>query len=111
MGDERSAETYVLATEPEGDSGTSITNMVEYLAATVMEENGLAKIILIEHYEFASRGGHEYDLATFKYPEPRWELSGGVWRRTLGPPTWQALGKEQVELLLGSLAPHREPDR
>ena len=101
----------VIATElPENDS-TSISDIVEELAAGVMarylaDRAGQDRpFVWIEHYPAPASGGvraaDTYDLVTFPDYRVRWETWGGRWRVRFGEPKWRRLSREQVEQMIG----------
>ena len=74
------------------NKNTSVTNMAEYLAAEVIEENGLSTpLTWIEHYpEHRGKLGG-YSLVTFSSWEHKEVCLGGVWRCRVGSPKWSPL--------------------
>jgi hypothetical protein len=111
----------VICSQLPDNDNTSVTNMAEYLAAEVMESHpdifdpfGLGNIpgisydkpfVWIEHYQTGARGSRSdpatFDLTTFEHYEPKDVRSGGVWRNVIGEPSWKALGRATVEVLVG----------
>ncbi len=98
----------VICSQLPDNDNTSVTNMAEYLAAEVIEKDGLATPLLwIEHYP-EHRGKHgEYSLVTFSSWERREVCLGGMWRRQVGSPRWSPLNAEEVARSTG--AGHRPP--
>lgn len=106
--------TYVICTEPPEPSGNSVTNSAAQLAAEVMHAHQLSKMVWIKHYDregqlksgFNPAPDQDYSLVTFTLDEPHDRLISGRWHKTLGTPSWKHLADDQIENLLGSLAPH-----
>src|SRR5207237_1033796 len=105
------ARPVVIATEPNDNHGTSVTNMAEYLAAEVLQQHfrdpqdARRQPLFIEHYPPRTYGNttryETFDLVTFALAEPRAVRVGGIWRLSLGAPSWRHLDKQQVERLVG----------
>ncbi len=103
--DERDAPV-VVCTEPRDNPGQSVTNAAERIAAEVIANFRLpVPVVWIEHYEDGARGTeedpHTFDLVIFSHYEPRKVLSAGGWSKKVGPPTWKALDRRTVEVLVG----------
>ena len=96
----------VICTEPKDNPGMSITNAAEQLAAEVIHGHRLpVPVVWIEHYVDGARGTpqdpHTFDLVTFSDYQPRDALRAGEWRKEIGEPTWRALDRRSVEVLIG----------
>ena len=101
----------VIATELPENMNTSITNIVEQLAAEVLVrylEDWVGQerpLVWIEHYPGSVSGGvretDTYDLVTFADYHVRRERAVGRWRVRFGDPDWRRLSREQVEQLIG----------
>jgi hypothetical protein len=90
------APTVVIATELQQNSGTSVTNAAQDIAAQAYQwlERPERGILLIEHYEKdgEERNAQErFAVVTFQHTE------GG---RFSGP-DWRSLTKEEVERMVG----------
>jgi hypothetical protein len=93
----------VIVSELANNSGTSVTNAIEQIAAEVMDTLTPTRIpIFVEHYPPEATGGSEetFDLVVFAREEIREVLHGGIRRRVLGPPTWKPLDRRAVEILV-----------
>jgi hypothetical protein len=103
----------VLASELPENPGTSITNLVEQLAAEVLgryldERRGyLRPLIWVEHYPPRAEGARDetWDLVTFPDYQPFQALEAGRWRVRFGEPDWRRLSRGQVERLIGEPLP------
>jgi hypothetical protein len=110
---ERAAPAVVLTELPE-NKNTSVTNLVEQIAAEVLlrylpewrEDAG--KVVWIEHYpaERYLRREPSYDRVTFT--SDRMAADWRAWRvtehrtlRRLGTPSWARLTREEAERLVG----------
>ena len=101
----------VIATELPENENTSITNIVEELAAEVLArylEDRMGQerpFVWIEHYPGSVSGGARetdtYDLVTFSNYRPSQWLEAGRWRVRFGTPAWRRLSREQVERMIG----------
>ena len=101
----------VIATELPENTTTSITNMVEELAAEVLaryleDRMGQERPFLwIEHYPGSVSGGvreaDTYDLVTFPDYRPSQRLEAGRWRVRFDEPEWRRLSRDQVERMIG----------
>ncbi len=110
----------VVLSEPTENTGPSITNTIEQLAAEILarylgQQDGLEPpFVLVEHYpDRQPRGararwhdpffGETFALVSFKRWSPR--LRQAPWSRrlvaTLGTPTWRHVSRGDVESLLG----------
>ena len=108
----------VILTELNANVSTSVTNMVEVLAAELIAKHfpvrfetvGEDPITLVEHYEplkddrTRRRGKPTYDRVTFGDWRPRKVWLGGQERRSLGEPDWRHLPDHEVIALLGDEA-------
>jgi hypothetical protein len=93
-------DPVVICSQWPDNENTSVTNMVEYLAAEVIEEHGLSTPLLwIEHYPEHEEEPGEYSLVTFSTWERKEVCLGGVWRYRVGSPKWSPLRPEEVEAL------------
>ncbi len=102
--------SVVICSQLLDNKNTSITNMVEYLVAEVIEEHGLATPLLwIEHYPEHEGGIGEYFLLWFSSWELKEVCLGGVWRYRVGKPQWSLLHPEEVESILAR--PHERVSR
>ena len=87
----------VICSQLSDNHNTSITNMVEYLAAEIIEEHDLpTPHVWIEHYPEHEGEIGEYSLVKFSSWDPIEVCLGGVWRRCLGSPRWLALDAEEA---------------
>lgn len=104
--DAREDSYVVIFTELAANTGQSVTNCVERLAAEIVTANVLpsSRTVFVEHYERAARGGdaESYDLVTFAERDPEPHLRAGRWTIELGEPSWQFLDRGSVETLLGA---------
>ena len=101
----------MIATELPENTTTSITNIVEELAAEVLvryleDRMGQERpFVWIEHYPATASGGireaDTYVLVTFPDYRVRWEIRGSRWRARFGEPDRRRLSREQVEQLIG----------
>jgi hypothetical protein len=104
--DERDALAVVVCTEFPDNPGQSVTNAAERIAAEVIANFRLpVPVVWIEHYEDGARGteedAHTFDLVIFSHYEPRKVLSANGWNKKIGLPTWKALDRASVEVLVG----------
>jgi hypothetical protein len=88
----------VICTQLPDNANTSVTNMAEYLAAEVIEEQSLpTPLTWVEHYPEHEGKIGEYSLV--KYSD--WNLQkaylGGVWRYRIGSPMWATLSTDEVK--------------
>jgi hypothetical protein len=99
----------VIATEPDDNPGASVTNMIEFLSAELVEQHfrdpsyTARTPIFIEHYppRPARRRDETFDLVQFPLTQPKPVLVGGIWRLSLGDPAWSGLTRAQVERFIG----------
>lgn len=106
--EDRERDSFVvILTELADNEGMSVTNAAEEIAAAVVLANALptSRTVWIEHYEDGARGTPEdpatFDLITFSADDPEPVLRAGVWRIELGEPSWKALDRASVEVLVG----------
>jgi hypothetical protein len=91
----------VICSQLPDNPNTSITNMVEYVAAEVIEGHTLPKpLTWIEHYPEHEGGIGEYSLVRFSSCELEEVCLGGVWRFRIGSPAWSSLGAKEVSSLV-----------
>jgi hypothetical protein len=91
----------VICSQLPDNSNTSVTNMVEYLAAEVIEEHGLPTPLLwIEHYAEHLGEPGEYSLVRFCSWERKEVCLGGVGRSRIGSPRWSPLRSDEVEIFI-----------
>lgn len=103
----------VVATELEENTGTSITNVCEYLAAEVIARHFPERfeaedpIIWIERYPRTPaerrQGLPTFSQAEFSSFTPRVEYLGTIKRIRIGQPTWRHVEETEVEELIGPL--------
>ena len=107
------AVPVVVATELDENTGTSITNVCEYLAAEVIARHFPERfeaedpIIWLEHYP-RTPAEHRQGLPAFSRAEfssftPRVEYLGAIKRIRIGQPTWRHIDETEVEALIGIL--------
>lgn len=99
---EHQQKQVVIATELPDNTGTSITNCVENLAAIVIETFGLdfRRMIWIEHYPKPS-GEDTFDFVSFKVSLTPSKIAGGASIAELVSPQWKRLKRAHVESLIG----------
>jgi len=110
-GEDRSSPAAVVITSEPGqgtDSGPSVTNAVEVIAAEVVTRFALttSETVFFEHYERAEqelRAGipETFDLVTFSRTDPEPRMLSGRWLLTLGTPSWRHADRASVETLIG----------
>lgn len=90
------------------DSGPSVTNAVEIVAAEVVMRFALpsSSTVFVEHYERSlqeRKAGipETFDLVTFSGTEPEHRMLSGLWLLTLGEPSWRHSDRAGVEELVG----------
>ncbi len=90
------------------DSGPSVTNAVEIIAAEVVTRFALptSETVFVEHYERADqelRAGipETFDLVTFSSTDPESVMRSGRWLLELGTPSWRHADRAEVEALVG----------
>lgn len=91
----------VICSQLPDNDNTSVTNMIEYLAAEVIREHGLLKpLTWVEHYPEHEGEIGEYSLVRFS----SWELEevrlGGMCRYRVGSPRWSPLRREEVDVTI-----------
>jgi hypothetical protein len=102
----------VICSQLPDNPNTSITNMVEYVAAEVIEEHTLPNpLTWIEHYPEHEGGIGEYSLVRFSSCELEEVCLGGVWRFRIGSPAWSSLGAKEVSSLVRDGVSERHPPR
>jgi hypothetical protein len=93
----------VICSQLPDNHNTSVTNMAEYLAAEVVEEDSLpTPLTWVEHYPEHEGEVGEYSLVKFSNWESQGVRLGGVCRRRVGVPRWSSLRTNEVEALLNS---------
>jgi hypothetical protein len=93
----------VVCSQLPDNTNTSVTNMVEYLAAEVIKEHKLpTPLTWVEHYPEHEGDIAEYSLVRFSGWEPVEACLGGVGRYRVGSPRWSPLNPEEVETESGS---------
>lgn len=82
----------VVLTEPEGNSGTSVTNAAEYLATRITDHFNLdpTTTVWVEHYGPWREGGETFDFVTFTWHGHR-----------ACRPEGQRVKREEVEQVVG----------
>ena len=108
--DSADAPVIICSQRPE-NSGQSVTNAAEYIAAEVISGHGLSvetPPVWIEHHprsEVERQAGlkETFDLVLFSDYEVREVLVDREWRRTIGKPMWKALDRISVDVLIGGL--------
>lgn len=100
-------EAVVICTELANNPGMSITNAAERIAGEVISFHRLpTPLVWIEHFEDGARGTPEdpqtFDLVTFSSYEVE-DLGAymGEQRKRIGEPSWSALDRASVEVLVG----------
>ncbi|MDP9476839.1 MAG: hypothetical protein M3R38_14325 [Actinomycetota bacterium] len=88
-----------------GNTGTSITNAAEVVAAEIAHAYRLpTPLVYIEHYPPTSTNGstEKFDLVVFASWETR-EIARvpGELIREIGRPTWKRVDRATVEILVG----------
>jgi hypothetical protein len=113
----------LLLTEPHENESTSLTNLIEVLAAELIAKHCPARFetlgeppaIVIEHYPpdpnrpAGPRNAGQYDLVTFASWTPRPARSGSQHRTSLGEPSWRHLSAAEVRALIGDEADDLPP--
>ena len=108
----------LLLSEPNDNESTSVTNMIEVLAAELIAKHCPARFevlgeppaIVVEHYPpnpdrpVGPRNAGEYDRVDFASWRPRPAKSGWQHRTSLGEPSWHRLKPFEVRELLGEEA-------
>ncbi|MDP9437626.1 MAG: hypothetical protein M3P49_02615 [Actinomycetota bacterium] len=95
----------VVASEMPGNSGTSITNGAEVVAAEIAHAYRLpTPLVYIEHYPPSStdESAETFDLVVFASWEQR-QIARvpGELVREIGPPEWRRIDRRSVEILVG----------
>lgn len=110
----RENPAVALVTEMPECGGVSITNGIEAIACEISRCYGLnpQHTVLIEHYDDRERGmaaclpgrinGEKFSCVTFGELRP---LATAPQTLQVRRPQWRSLGKEEVEMLLGSPLP------
>ena len=107
---EEGQNPVVICSQLPENKNTSVTNMVEYLVAEVIEEYGLATpMTWIEHYPEHEREIGEWSLVTFSSWERREVCLGGVWRWRVGSPRWLPMSPEEVDEFVEDEVNKRRP--
>ncbi len=104
--------TVVLSELP-CNGNTSVTNLVECIAAEVLQKYLPGQIRknppfhCVEHYprEDGSKLQETFDLVTFALNAPAPCLRGGRSRTTLGEPEWRRLERSELERMIGCVYP------
>ena len=104
----------LVVTEVRDNPNTSVTNMIDYLAAELIQKHFPRRFevadehpaIVFEHYEPVQgrrlrERRHGYDRVTFDSWAPRIERTTGVGRLLLGTPAWRFTPAREVALLIG----------
>lgn len=105
----------VVLTELPENENTSVTNLVEFLAAEVISKflphrwDCDPPAVVLEHYpprrsaRFPERRGGkpDYDLVSFSSWRPHAVWQSGIKRITLGEPDWRHLTHEEAAALIG----------
>ncbi len=89
--------TVAIATEIKENDGLSVTNAIQYIAATICKQYNLQPkdLIMIEHYGKDRVLGERYSLVRFKHT--RHDREG--WH--FEDPDWFHLEKTEIERLIG----------
>ena len=83
---------------------TSIANMVEYLAAGVIQQHDLpTSFTWVEHYPKHEGEIGEYSLVKFSRWEVREVILGGTRRIRVGTPCWSQMTPKEVDRMLEGL--------
>ncbi len=95
----------VVASEMPGNTGTSITNAAEVVAAEIAHAYRLpTPCVYIEHFPPEATDGRAetFDLVVFASWEAR-EIARvpGQLVREIGPPDWRRIDRRSVEILVG----------
>jgi hypothetical protein len=103
--DERDSPV-VLCSELPNNSGGSVTNSAEVIAAEVIRAYELpTPVVWIEHWPRESMGGgaETFELVVFSSYEVEERTPYlGERRPRIGPPTWKRLDRTAVETLVGA---------
>jgi len=110
------ATPVIVCTELPENTNTSVTNMMEYLAAELIAKHFPDRFdypepaIVVEHYPPPAPGADgprrrhacgDFDRVTFASWAPRRVYERGVERVKLGEPSWSPLSIEEVVALVG----------
>ena len=94
----------VICSELANNSGTSVANAAETIAADVIAHFRLpVPPVWIEHYPLETTNSEEetFHLVVFDHYDVRKILRGRSWRKEIGPPTRKPLDRKAVEMLVG----------
>jgi hypothetical protein len=106
----RDAPPVVVCSQLSDNHNTSATNMAEYLAAEVIQEQSLpTPLTWVEHYPEHEEEIGEYSLVRFSSWELKEVCLGSVWRQGLGAPQWSHLRPEDVVAILETDDPPVNP--
>ncbi len=95
---EQGGSPVVICSQLPENKNTSVTNMAEYLAAEIIDEQGLATpLTWIEHYPQHRGKPGEYSLVRFSFWERTEVCLGGVWRWRVGSPRWSPVRPVEVQ--------------
>jgi hypothetical protein len=90
--------SMVICSQLADNHNTSVTNMAEYLAAEVIEEQSLlTPLTWVEHYPEHEGKIGEYSLVKFSDWNLQKACLGGVWRYRVGSQMWVALSTDEVK--------------
>jgi hypothetical protein len=108
----------VLLTELPSNTGPSVTNEVEQIAAEVLsrylpEQDGAEPpFALVEHYPDTGcrrdeLAAEHFDLVTFAHyaGRPRWSIQQRAMAQRFGEPDWRRVDRAQVEQWIGEALP------
>jgi hypothetical protein len=104
--------TVVLSELPR-NWNTSVTNLVECIAAEVLQKHLAGRIgknppfHCVEHYprEDGSKSRETFDLVSFELNAPVLRWIGGSSRISLGEPEWKPMERSEVERMIGCVYP------
>ncbi len=102
----------IVATELPENPNTSITNTAEHLYPDIVAKHFSDRFdydevaVFVEHYppmqgKYGRGRTEDFDQVLFERKVPQPQSVGGTWRRTLGEPEWQPLGRQRLEQLIG----------
>lgn len=94
-------DNVVIATELNGNPGTSITNAAEFLATSICHEFGipLDRLIWIETYEAHSPQAYDlttFDIVPFSFPYAHYESYPEGIKIALAHPKWRRLKDDEL---------------